>query len=133
MTHNQGHGNQSTFYLAPRNVIFPCWGCKAKHMSWSLNMVHFHSTLSLQTPQLQMWFPFPMVQLLDEFQGALNLNGHNNWSLCEATLVMYTKDQILRFICLMQQSYYSTSFEDYSLIIRIFNCSWLGHCYIASL
>ena len=55
-------------------------------MLLTLNMVHFHFTLSLRARLLQSWFLFPTVQPLFEYQGPLGFHGHGSWSMCKAAL-----------------------------------------------
>ena len=55
----KGHDNQSTFHLAPRIFIFPCWGPYFHVGDPTLNMVHFHSTLTLQSLSCKIGFHFP--------------------------------------------------------------------------
>jgi hypothetical protein len=54
----------------------------------SLNMVHFHFTLSMWAYQLQVEFLFLTVLPLEDFQGPLEFHGHGSWYVCKATLML---------------------------------------------
>ena len=54
-------------------------------MLQSLNMVHFHLTLSLRAHELKFGISvFPTVWYVDDFQGGVDFHGHNLWYVCKS-------------------------------------------------